>query len=433
MDIRTAHAFIRFGLGRRAGEPVPADPVAWLIGQLDGDDPVLAHAAPSLQDTMDALRLDREEGKETRMPVIRRAGGLYLAEMAAMAQNLLTTTVPFRERLVWFWANHFTVSTRIGGEILAPLTSFVRTAVRPYVTGRFGDMLTAVMHHPAMLMYLDNIVSFGPNSEIGRRLHLGTNENLARESLELHTLTPASGYTQRDVSEYAKILSGWTFDPGQTVRGFVFDNRAHEPGPKTVMGRTVGPGQAGGEEIIAFLAGHPSTLHALAVAMVRHFVADDPPDRAVRHVETVLRDTRGDLKAASLALLELPEAWQPLTKLRGGRDYAFAVLRGLGAETVPAPERDSALSQFGESFFGAPFPNGYPDTAPDWDSGEDLLRRVDWVHRMMVYHTAKDPEVLARDCLGELLSTETLNAIRQTKSRRDALTLALTAPEFQRR
>ncbi|MEI7712393.1 MAG: DUF1800 family protein [Rhodospirillales bacterium] len=212
MDTRTAHAAIRFGLGRRAGDAEPRDPVGWLAGQLDGPDPLLATPAPSVQDGLELLRQDRRDSSMNGAAPIRRVGAMFVAESGAIAHNLLNTAVPFRERLVWFWANHFTVSLRAGGEIQAMLPSYVREAIRPHVNGRFADMLAAAMHHPGMLMYLDNIVSIGPNSRIGQLQHRGLNENLARESLELHTVTPAAGYTQQDVIEYAKILTGWMYE-----------------------------------------------------------------------------------------------------------------------------------------------------------------------------------------------------------------------------
>jgi uncharacterized protein (DUF1800 family) len=433
MDARTAHATIRFGLGRRAGEPVPSDPVAWLAKQLDGPDPVLASPAPSVLDGLELLRLDRRDTGMTGAPPIRRVGAMFGAEMDAISNNLLNTAVPFRERLVWFWVNHFTVSLRFGGEIQATIPSYVREAIRPHVNGRFADMLAAVMHHPCMLMYLDNHVSVGPNSQIGKAQNRGLNENLARESLELHTATPAANYSQQDVIEYAKILTGWTFELPEHNRGFMFRPDGHEPGPKTVMGRGFPHGLAGGDAILAFLADHPMTHRNLATKLVRHFVADDPPAAAVQSIEAALRDTKGNLKAASLALIALPQAWQSLTKLRSSEDYVFAVLRALGMPSYPLSELNATLAALGEPLFGSPFPNGYPDTAAGWDSPEELMRRVDWVYRLAPQFDGTDPNALARDILGDLLSPETRDQVRQAGSRPDALTLLLTSPEFQRR
>ena len=133
-------------------------------------------------------------------------------EYRVHTNELLTSAAPFRERLVWFWANHFTVSLRAGGGITATIGPYLREAIRPNVTQPFAAMLLAVMRHPAMLMYLDQTNSVGPNSANGLRSHRGLNENLARECMELHTLSPASGYRQADVTAFAAVLTGWTVD-----------------------------------------------------------------------------------------------------------------------------------------------------------------------------------------------------------------------------
>ena len=244
MDMQQTQALIRFGLGRRGTQPPPADPRAWLAAQLRAPDIVLAQPpATTSADGLAALRADRRtplpEGPRTRSRAI------LAADFAADMDILLTTDAPFRERLVWFWANHFTVSLRRFD--IAPVAgAYVREAIRPHVTGRFADMLLAVMRHPAMLMYLDNIQSVGPDSPAGQRSQRGLNENLARECLELHTITPAAGYTQQDVTAFAAILTGWTIDMQAASPGFVFRPNAHEPGTKTLLGRPFPPGGAGG-------------------------------------------------------------------------------------------------------------------------------------------------------------------------------------------
>jgi hypothetical protein len=186
MDIAAANALIRFGLGPRRAEPPPADPPAWLLHQLGGPDAGPA-GVPSCTDGLAALRFDRDQKPaepDRRVPPLAKASRIALMDHA------LTTETPFRERLVWFWANHFTVSTRQGGTH-AVAAAYVQEAIRPHVTGCFGAMLLAVMRHPAMLMYLDNAGSVGPDSPAGLRGHRGLNENLARECLELHTVGPA--------------------------------------------------------------------------------------------------------------------------------------------------------------------------------------------------------------------------------------------------
>ena len=332
-----AHALVRFGLGRRGGEPLPADPGAWARAQLSGPDPLRLANPPTTAAGLAALREDRENRPP---PAQSRGRAVFRQDAAAQLGNALTTPSPFRERLVWFWTNHFTVSLR-RGDCAALVGAFVEEAIRPHVTGRFVDMLLAVMRHPAMLLYLDNVASAGPNSPAGQRGKRGLNENLARECLELHTVSPAAGYTQADVTNFARVLTGWSIDLRGDPPGFRFRPFAHEPGEQTVMGRRFPPGEEGGVAALRFLAAHPETHRFLAAKLVRHFVADDPPEDAVRRIAGVLRDTDGDLAAAAAMLTTLEAAWQPQTKLRTPLDHLIATLRALEA---PPAAAGSALS-----------------------------------------------------------------------------------------
>ncbi len=429
MDARTAHALVRFGLGRRGSEPVPADPASWLSAQLAGPDPGRIAPPPSTADGLTALREDRANKPA---PGQSRSRQVFRRDAAAQLGNALVTPAPFRERLVWFWTNHFTVSLR--RPACAPLAgAFVEEAIRPHVTGRFADMLLAVMRHPAMLVYLDNAGSVGPDSVAGQRRHRGLNENLARECLELHTVTPAAGYTQADVTSFARVLTGWSIDLQADPPGFRFRPGAHEPGAKTILGHNFPEGEEGGRQALAFLAGHPATHRALATKLVRHFVADDPPPDAVRRVEGVLRNTGGNLGAAALALTRLDAAWQPHTKLRSPADFAIASLRALDLPPDRRPELLGALAALGQPLWAAPLPNGWPDRAADWASPDAMLRRIDWAHGLAGRAGAAEPEAIAEASLGPLLAPATAQAMRRAGSRQDALTLLLASPEFQRR
>jgi uncharacterized protein (DUF1800 family) len=431
MDIPVAHALARFGLGRRGSEPVPTDPDTWLRAQLRGpDSPGLANP-PSTAAGLATLREDRQNRPA---PGQSRSRALFRLNATEQLANALTTPTPFRERLVWFWTNHFTISLR-RGQCAALAGAFVEEAIRPHVTSRFADMLLAVMRHPAMLLYLDNVGSVGPDSPAGQRGKRGLNENLARECLELHTVSPAAGYTQADVTSFAKVLTGWSIDLRADPPGFRFRPFAHEPGEQMVMGRRFPPGEEGGVAALRFLAAHPATHHFLATKLVRHFVADDPPEDAVRRVAAVLRDSNGDLGAAAAALITLEAAWQPQTKLRTPLDYVVATLRALDA---PPPQPDQpyligALAGLGQPIWTAPQPNGWPDRAADWAGPEALVRRIDWAYAAAGRLGQPDPAEVAEASLGPLLQSATLEAIHRAGSRRDALTLLLTAPEFQRR
>ena len=430
MDTRSAQALIRFGLGRRGSEAPPADPRQWLAGQIRSPDPARFAGLPTTAQGLLAWRRDREAKP---LPQQSETAQLYRLEANAQLMEAVETVAPYRERLVRFWSNHFTVSRR-RGEVAGIAGAFVREAIRPHVTGRFHDMLVAVMQHPAMLIYLDNPRSAGPHSELGTRRHLGLNENLARESLELHTVSPAAGYTQADVTSYAAVLTGWSLDMAADSPGFMFRPNMHEPGPKALLGESFPEGEQGGLDALAFLAAHPATHRHLATKLVRHFVADDPPPAAVTRIEAVLRDTGGDLGAASLELIALPDAWRPLAKLRSPEDYMLAVLR---ATDLPDGNRPNPLGiayGLGQAPWAAEFPIGWPDTAAEWAGPEMMMRRIDWAYSFSGRaQQAVAPEQVADAALGPLLRPATLQAIQHAGSRRDALTLLFSAPEFQRR
>lgn len=428
-------AAIRFGLGPRPGEPPPAEPRRWLLDQLGPADPL--PPGPSAADGLRARHEDLQERSrnEGMMDGRGRTPGLVRAELMAWSARRLTAAQPFRERLVDFWMNHFTASRRVG--TVAPVIgAFEREAIRPHVTGRFVDMLLAVVRHPAMLMYLNADSSVGPDSPFGRRTGRGLNENLAREILELHTLSPAGGYTQGDVTEFARILTGWSVAQRAEPFGFVFRPQAHEPGAKRLLGRSVEEGEAGGEAALRFLADQPATHRHLAVKLARHFVADDPPPAAIRAVEGALRDTGGDLGAAARALVGLEAAWAPpLGKLRAPIDYALAAARALGLPPErPGPEIVyGGTVSLGQPLWTAPQPDGWPDRAEAWAAPEALMRRVDWAHTIAGRAQRLDPREVAEVALGPLARAETADAMARAGSVRDALTLLLTCPEFMRR
>ncbi len=458
MDINAAQAAIRFGLGRTPAQTVGADPQRWLAHQLTQPDP--GPRAGSVGQAFEALIADRDARRpqpgaaSPRVAPSEMAGsstqvglpaptnpaaagpsmarGLFRADSQALLDHAIVTSTPFRERLVWFWANHFTVSTRRG--MVAPLAgAYVRDAIRPYVTGRFTDMLLAVMRHPAMLMYLDNAGSAGPHSLAAARGNRGLNENLARECLELHTVSPASGFTQTDVTEFARVLAGWSIDrdPGQP--GFRFRPALAEPGDKTLLGRHFPEGEAGGALALQFLAEHPATHRHLATKLVRHFVDDTPPPDAIRRIEGVLRDTRGNLGAAALELTRLPAAWRPLTKVRTPQELVVAAFRAADVPPDRRPNLMQLVGGLGQPLFGAPFPIGWPDVAAEWAGPEALLRRIDWAYGFANRPELAEPAQFAEAALGPLLSEATATEIRRAGSRRDGITLLLASPEFTRR
>jgi uncharacterized protein (DUF1800 family) len=361
------------------------------------------------------------------------------ADAIAWMGHCLVSEAPFQDRLTNFWANHLTVSRRVrnAGLFIGPL---IRDVIRPGQFGRYEDLLIGAVRQPGLLIYLSNGRSTGPNSEAAQRAgprgaQRGLNENLAREILELHTLSPAGGYTQADVTEFARILTGWGVDRAEEGGGFRFRPQQHEPGPKTLLGRRFPEGEEGGLEALRFLARHPATHRHLAAKLARHFVADEPPRAAVARLEAVLRETGGDLGAVSRALVRLPEAWSPpLSKVRAPLDYVLGVGRALGLQAAQAEVLTQACAEFGQPLWNAPQPNGWPDIAEEWAQPEALLHRIQWAHAMAGRAAQRrDPLQFAEATLGPLAAAETLREARRAGSPQDALTLVLVSPEFQRR
>jgi len=428
MDRSFVHAANRFGLGARPDSRPDGDPPAWLVAQIAALPPA---PGPSLTEIRTAMALRRMDRTSDALTLLERR------ENVAWGERMLASDAPFAERWVAFWANHFTVSRR------SPARNWTghyeREAIRPLAFGRFDALLLGAYRHPAMLNYLDQARSIGPGSAAGQRRRSGLNENLARECLELHTITPAAGYTQQDVTALAAILTGWSMGRGGTTdeaEGFLFRAAGHEPGAKSMLGHEFPQGEAGGVQALTFLANHPATWAALARKLALHFIADAPPLAAVARIEASLRDSGGDLSAAARTLVAAPEAWAPLGKIRSGQDYAVAVMRGLGAGADSAPLLVATLSRFNQPLWNAPAPTGWSDLATEWAAPEQLMRRLDWAE-LMAERTARarriEPAALAETMLGPLARAETVAAARRAGSVQEALLLLLASPEAQRR
>src|SRR4051794_23622702 len=307
----------------------------------------------------------------------------YRAEALARLQRAVIAECGFTERLVAFWSNHFCISASKGELARIWAGSFEREAIRPHVFGRFGEMLRAVEQHPAMLFFLDNQQSLGPDSRAGQNRKRGLNENLAREIMELHTLGVGGGYSQEDVTSLARIITGWTFAGRQGQLGapgnFVFNANAHQPGPQRLLGRSYEDhGVAQGEAALLDIARHPSTAKFIATKLARHFVADDPPPALVARLESVFRNSDGDLRALTTALVDSDEAWQaPLTKVRSPYDFLVATGRLLARiPDDPGPYLGS-LNLLGQPLWSPAGPNGFPDTNAAWAAPEGMKLRLD--------------------------------------------------------
>lgn len=450
LALQAAIAAHRFGLGEGSLAVVGRDPRGWLLAQLG---PADAQRGTDLPDTATALARHRALRREQRMarrgeaPPPAMAGGVSavlpqaLREMVrtdvqARLRTAATSTRPFTERLALFWSHHFTVSV-LKGSVLGLVGAFERDAIRPHVAGRFEALLGSAVRHPAMLRFLDNDRSAGPNSAIARRLRRvrgddapvsGLNENLARELLELHTLGVDGGYTQADVTALAGVLTGW--------RPEGFDPAWHEPGPKTVLGRRYPEGPEALSQVLADLCRHPSTARHVCTRLARHLVADRPEPALVAHAVEAWRRTDGDLAAVSRSFVEAPEAWTPApAKFKTPEEFVLATTRLLGLgedafERVP----DAGITALGQRVHHAPSPAGWPEDEAGWMGPEALWKRVEWSQRVATRLGARvDARALAGTALGPWLDDPTARELERAADGPQALALLLLAPAFQRR
>jgi len=461
MTADAAHALSRFGLGARPGEraDIASDPKGWVDEQLGRslDSAIIDRDFQStvdvaqLQKEIQALHLEeffaREDGDIARAEEISAelevlyeqvyTGGW--TNLAARVEQGARTATPVKEKLVRFWTNHFTVSSRKDStELLA--APFEREVIRSNIDGSFYQMLKAVQQSPGMLIYLDNWMSIGPNSRVGRREgDVGINENLAREILELHTIGVNGGYTQADVTEFALAITGWTagfedLATRQRTGKFFFKRNFHEPGPRTVRGITYAAGnRRQGEAILQDLARDPATANFVATKLVRHFVSDQPPVGAVAEVAQVFLDTDGDLPSVHAAVLGLDDAWsQPFAKARKSEEHVIAMLRAAEPNHSDFPYRwlPALLADMGHPVFGPPGPNGWPDIAPYWLSGNSVLRRAEMAQAFWWTGDYGGAEVMMDDLYGPLLTADTRSAIRAAEEPEMAMAVALASFEM---
>ncbi|WP_293353335.1 DUF1800 family protein [Phenylobacterium sp.] len=473
-DIEAAIAATRFGLGARPGEIAEAarDPRGYLKGQIrrDGADLFKTDGETANQRLAEFQAYRRERAMARSAPASDgkpeedsavRAARQFIRQNAAgdilgRVQLAAVTDAGFRERWALFWANHFTVSaSKVQTATL--VGPYENEAIRPHVFGRFADLLGAAETHPAMLLYLDQVQSVGPNSQAAQfqrrgaarrqaprnearpRRDPGLNENLAREILELHTVGVDGGYAQADVTEFARALTGLSIagprDAG--VEGVVFRGQAHEPGERTVMGvRYAAGGKEQAGSVLADLAARPQTARFVCAKLARHFVADDPPPALVTRLEKAWISTHGDLARVAETLVDAPEAWaaQP-AKFKTPYEFVVSSYRALGQEPRDLGQVNAALNGLGQRPFGAPSPKGWPDEAGPWAASDALVKRMQFAQALgaVAGPQVQDPVALADQTLGVRLSPASAKAISRAESRAEAVALLLMTPEFQRR
>jgi uncharacterized protein (DUF1800 family) len=451
----------RLGLGARPGDlaSVDRDPETWLLDQLQGPSRLhdeiqrLPDSASVLVDVQDLRRQEREKSQKdtdfekTYGRTVRR---LYMEQTNARYRAAAETDTPFHERLVHFWSNHFAISAdKQPMPAIAGL--YEKEAIRPNVTGKFVDLLLAVEKHPAMIVYLDNQRSIGPGSSLAKRANrrrrereVGLNENLAREILELHTLGVNGGYSQQDVSTFAKVITGWSVggsnDRGKFAEGvpgtFEFREDMHETGKQTVLGkRYAEEGVKQGEAVLRDLASHQSTARFISTKLARHFIADDPPDSIIDKLSSVFLQSGGDLSACYETLVQAKETWMPAhKKYKTPHDFVVSTLRAFNHTPDNPRFITGALDLMGQAPYRPGSPAGWPDTAEHWGGADALYKRIEWSNSVArIVGSRVNPVDLGDAVLGDAFNPQTRKAISRAESLAQGMTLFLASPDFQRR
>ena len=494
-----AVAMNRFGLGAVLGDAPPGDPQRWLRDQILAyrpTPPALAAAPtsaavaadiaayqaeqrairkaamgrpapeptpPMMAPTMESgiapamtppspAQAKRSAQQVARQDARRLAQDDYVTLVGLRTASALTTPTPFAERLVHFWSNHFAVSAD-KLELIGLSGTLEMEAIRPHVMGRFADMLFAVERHPAMLLYLDQAVSIGPDSSVGQRAasrgrrRAGLNENLAREIMELHTLGVRTGYSQADVTEFARAMTGWTvagigggpaarFVANRPVGTFAFVGEVHQPGSRTIMGKVYHQhGEAQAQAVLADLAVHPATARHVATKLARHFAGDAPPPALVARLEAAFLSSVGDLPTVYRALIASPEAWAPApAKFKTPWEWVVSSYRALGLTDVPGKGVQGLMGQLGQPIWKPGQPIGFDDTAASWAAPDAILRRVEAAPRFAAKAApAIDARALAPQLFPASVSPATTQALARAESPAQALALLLVSPEMMRR
>jgi uncharacterized protein (DUF1800 family) len=439
----------RFGYGLPLPAMAPTDPQA-MVQRLSGPDaaaqawplPGLAETLPQIRQVQmlkKALKTGADD-KPFKEAVAVLDDQVIQASKVTMARRL-DSADPFRERLVAFWTNHFCTRAKDRPMVTLP-HQLVDEAIRPNLTGRFADLLIAVTTHPAMILYLDQNTSYGPDSQRGLKLGRGLNENLAREVMELHSLGLNANYTQTDVRQMAELLTGLTFN---TENGSVFDRLRVEPGDETVLGTRYPGGMDSIRAVLTDLADRPETATHIATKLARHFVSDIPPGSLVTALTRAYRDSGGSLIAVYAALLDHPAAADPtLGKVRWPADYIPTAMRAMGLTGAalmamnPGPARRAVVkgqAQMGMPFWQPPGPNGFSEAAEDWINPPYLAARIAWALTVpqTLVDSLPDPMALAQSALGARADQTLLTAVGRAETRREAVGLVLASTEMNRR
>ncbi len=441
----------RFGYGIRPGQRFAPSSAA-MLNELRQPDPLdKRFKRPSMADRFALSREFRQARKDQRRNVSGAADRYKAArdksrkwiagDMQAFLARATVSDNGFRERLVAFWADHFTVAGKNMQTQMAVIP-YVDAAIRPNIAGKFAEILKAVVTNPAMLIYLDQNSSIGPNSVRGKRGDRGLNENLAREVLELHTMGVGASYTQDDVRQFAELLTGLSLGK----EGFRFDARAAEPGAETVLGKRYGGEKGRLADVMAFLddlSVHPDTARHISRKLAVHFIAENPPADMVDLMTRAYRDTGGDLLAVYGAMLSHPAATAPSQqKIKWPTEFIVSSLRALnlGEVVSNAPVRELRagvalpMVAMGMSLFRPSGPDGWSESPGDWITPPTLAARIEWATMIArEYAQDIDPRVLAPQVLGENISDDLAIAVAGAENKWEGAALLLASPEFNRR
>lgn len=455
-------AEIRFGYGLSPAISGPVNPDAMLDGLRGPDDIVGQFPIEPFDVFRQRMEAEQDQGKIRRknrgspeaMAARKQRNVLNKEARIAMfgwlGQTMLRrahTQTAFRERIVAFWADHFTAIGKRG--IARRGTSpYIEDAIRPHIAGRFSDLLQAAVMHPLMLDYLDQVRSMGAGSDraskMGPKRDPGLNENLAREVMELHTLGVDGPYTQEDVTQLAELFTGMSF---QVRNGFKFRKDFVEPGGETVLGKTypdaynVAPVRA----VLNDLASHPATMRHIARKLAVHFVSDTPDEDLVDRIERAFVTSDGDLMALYKALITHPSAWVPeLINYKPPIDFVSSAVRALAVPAMTIDdlkERDlrgifaSLLVRMGQQWEHPNGPDGWPEDDEHWITPQGLSARVRWAMAMPVrlVPALPDPRTFVVSALGEHGNDVVRFAASAAESKREAIGLVLMSPQFQRR
>ncbi|MGO4115156.1 DUF1800 domain-containing protein [Rhizobium ruizarguesonis] len=495
-------AAIRFGYGFRPGE-APPDSKDELIGQLRkgaaatpdfplGGPDMRHQAILSLQAQLQQIRQDAKTvtddttQREMRKGVQRQAQQQFQHDANLRLMQAVLSPYGFYERLATFWTDHFSTSANksLPMRLIVPL--YEAEAIRPFISGKFGDLLRSATAHPAMLIYLDQADSLGPDSAGGIKRNKGLNENLGRELLELHTLGAGSGYTQADVTAAAMVLTGLTID--RKEMDIAFRPNISEPGAHEVLGVSYGGRRRSRDDYLDMLddlALHPKTAAHISRKLAVHFIADQPDEGMVSDMAEAWKKTDGDLTAVYTAMLDHPAAWRGEgAKARQPFDYVVTGLRALNAGPVngvvgsflaanqqgtdegdmaantpgmagspvptdPAGEArekrlkafqtaralgQGALRRMGQPIWLPPSPAGFEEGFSAWITGSQLAERLAWARRAAAqFGRDEDPREFLKSTLADAARDETIRVVSQAPNKISGLTLVLASPEFNRR